>query len=65
MNLIRDIASPSAQDPYFPPTRHKDWYLGHSWAQGLDCTPGPAKSSHLTSIQLTQLISFRVMSTDE
>eukprot|EP01126_Amoeba_proteus_P063743 TRINITY_DN8816_c0_g1_i5.p1 TRINITY_DN8816_c0_g1~~TRINITY_DN8816_c0_g1_i5.p1 ORF type:complete len:571 (+),score=87.66 TRINITY_DN8816_c0_g1_i5:494-2206(+) len=38
LDLIRDIANPSTSDPYFPVTRHKDWYLGHSWAQGLDST---------------------------
>eukprot|EP01127_Copromyxa_protea_P021544 TRINITY_DN7440_c0_g1_i1.p1 TRINITY_DN7440_c0_g1~~TRINITY_DN7440_c0_g1_i1.p1 ORF type:complete len:714 (+),score=65.55 TRINITY_DN7440_c0_g1_i1:26-2143(+) len=36
LDLIRDFANPSTQDPYFPVTRHKDWYNGHSWAQGLD-----------------------------
>eukprot|EP01130_Rhizamoeba_saxonica_P008635 TRINITY_DN3490_c1_g1_i1.p1 TRINITY_DN3490_c1_g1~~TRINITY_DN3490_c1_g1_i1.p1 ORF type:complete len:718 (-),score=125.81 TRINITY_DN3490_c1_g1_i1:56-2209(-) len=36
LNLIRDIANPSSKDPFFPVTRHKDWYLGHSWAQGAD-----------------------------
>eukprot|EP01128_Nolandella_sp_AFSM9_P007004 TRINITY_DN3731_c0_g1_i1.p1 TRINITY_DN3731_c0_g1~~TRINITY_DN3731_c0_g1_i1.p1 ORF type:complete len:815 (+),score=133.38 TRINITY_DN3731_c0_g1_i1:158-2446(+) len=38
IDLIRDIANPSVKDPYFPVTRHKDWFLGHSWAQGLDPT---------------------------
>ena len=33
--LIRDIANPSAKDPYFPTWRHKDWYLGSSWASGI------------------------------
>eukprot|EP00934_Nitzschia_sp_Nitz4_P006048 Nitzschia sp. Nitz4//scaffold26_size159584//134560//137421//NITZ4_002516-RA/size159584-processed-gene-0.87-mRNA-1//-1//CDS//3329545157//6038//frame0 len=31
---IRDIASDS-KDTYFPRFRHKDWYLGSSWASGL------------------------------
>jgi len=35
MSLVRDIANPSTQDPYFPITRHKDWWMGHSWAAGL------------------------------
>lgn len=35
LDLIRDIANPSHSDKYFPVTRHKDWYLGHSWASGL------------------------------
>jgi len=38
LDLARDIANPSSQDPYFTITRHKDWYTGHSWAQGLDFT---------------------------
>ena len=33
--LIRDIANPSAGDPYFPTWRHKDWYIGCSWASGI------------------------------
>ena len=32
--LIRDIANPSKDDEYFPVYRHKDWYLGSSWASG-------------------------------
>jgi endo-1,3(4)-beta-glucanase len=38
MDLARDIANPSTQDIYYPITRHKDWFVGHSWAQGLDAT---------------------------
>jgi len=38
MDLARDISNPSTADPYYPITRHKDWYAGHSWAQGLDPT---------------------------
>lgn len=34
--LTRDIANPSiAGDPYFPLTRHRDWFAGHSWASGI------------------------------
>lgn len=33
--LVRDIANPSTQDPYFSPFRHFDWYVGHSWALGI------------------------------
>ena len=40
MDLLRDIANPSHADPYYPIVRHKDWYLGHSWAQGVDPTYG-------------------------
>ena len=35
MLYIRDIANPSNDDPYFPQYRHKDWYIGSSWASGL------------------------------
>lgn len=35
LTLARDIANPSTDDTYFPVTRYKDWYLGHSWASGL------------------------------
>merc|ERR1711903_328323 len=34
--LARDYASPSSDD--FVAARHKDWYLGHSWASGV-CLP--------------------------
>ena len=34
--LVRDLANPSSQDPFFPTTREKDWYLGVSWSTGLD-----------------------------
>lgn len=33
--LIRDIANPSSADPFFTTFRHKDWYLGSSWASGI------------------------------
>lgn len=33
--LIRDIANPSNDDRFFPTWRHKDWYLGFSWASGV------------------------------
>jgi endo-1,3(4)-beta-glucanase len=35
LDLIRDIANPSAQDPYFTQYRMFDWFDGHSWASGL------------------------------
>ena len=31
----RDIANPNPSDPYFPVTRYKDWFCGHSWSTGL------------------------------
>ncbi|KAH6647977.1 family 81 glycosyl hydrolase [Truncatella angustata] len=33
--LVRDVANPNSQDPYFPVSRNFDWYNGHSWAHGL------------------------------
>lgn len=33
--LIRDIINPSTEDPYFPITRCRDWFAGHSWASGI------------------------------
>ncbi|KAF9968498.1 hypothetical protein BGZ70_003352 [Mortierella alpina] len=33
--LIRDVANPSSEDPYFPVFRYFDWFMGHSWSQGL------------------------------
>lgn len=33
--MIRDIANPSPDDPYFPIYRQKDWYQGNSWAGGI------------------------------
>ena len=38
---VRDIANPSAEDPYFPVARHKDWYFGGSWASGVINPPNP------------------------
>jgi endo-1,3(4)-beta-glucanase len=37
INLFaRDIANPSqSSDPYFTPTRNRDWFAGHSWASGI------------------------------
>ncbi|OAA76585.1 Glycoside hydrolase, family 81 [Akanthomyces lecanii RCEF 1005] len=36
INLFaRDIINPSPQDPYFPVTRCRDWFAGHSWASGI------------------------------
>ena len=34
-SLIRDVANPSDQDPFFPVFRNFDWFHGHSWASGL------------------------------
>jgi endoglucanase Acf2 len=32
---IRDFANPVEDDPFFPPYRQKDWFLGSSWAAGI------------------------------
>eukprot|EP01035_Chromulina_nebulosa_P040727 gene40727-55070_t len=33
--LVRDIANPSDEDLFFPKWRHKDWFVGFSWASGI------------------------------
>ncbi|KAA1468498.1 glycoside hydrolase [Dentipellis sp. KUC8613] len=33
--FLRDIMNPSPQDPFFPVTRHRDWFAGHSWTSGI------------------------------
>lgn len=35
LDLCRDIGNPSGSDPYFTLHRHKDWYDGNSWMNGL------------------------------
>ena len=35
LTYARDFANPSTEDPYFPVTRNKDWFNGHSWASGV------------------------------
>jgi endo-1,3(4)-beta-glucanase len=39
--LARDIGNPSTADPYYPVTRHRDWFQGHSWASGVAGGAGP------------------------
>eukprot|EP00668_Euglena_longa_P031501 GGOE01040718.1.p1 GENE.GGOE01040718.1~~GGOE01040718.1.p1 ORF type:complete len:977 (+),score=208.04 GGOE01040718.1:27-2957(+) len=46
--LLRDIANPTPDDPYFPQFRHFDWYLGHSWASGIVTSPN-GKNQESTS----------------
>lgn len=43
--LARDIANPSAEDPFFTPFRSLDWYVGHSWASGLFVYPQNQEST--------------------
>ncbi|KAH6615497.1 glycosyl hydrolase family 81-domain-containing protein [Chaetomium sp. MPI-SDFR-AT-0129] len=33
--FARDIINPSADDPFFPIARCRDWFAGHSWASGI------------------------------
>jgi endo-1,3(4)-beta-glucanase len=40
--LVRDIANPSSDDKFFPTWRHKDWYVGFSWASGVVTINGKA-----------------------
>lgn len=35
LSMVRDIANPSATDPYFPRHRAMDFFRGHAWAAGL------------------------------
>ncbi|KAF9111296.1 hypothetical protein BGX27_005135 [Mortierella sp. AM989] len=34
-SLMRDVANPSKLDKHFPVFRSFDWYMGHSWSQGI------------------------------
>lgn len=47
-NIVRDIANPSASDPYFTQLRYFDWYEGHSWGSGLQ-TNGDGRSQESSS----------------
>ncbi|GMF22278.1 unnamed protein product [Phytophthora lilii] len=33
--MLRDVANPSLEDPYFPRFRHFSWYHGHSYSRGV------------------------------
>ena len=44
MHYVRDIVEPSVADPQYPFTRSKDWYTGHSWANGLISAFGDSKN---------------------
>ena len=35
LSIVRDIANPSLNDPYFPLARHFSWFDGHSFASGV------------------------------
>lgn len=47
-SLVRDVANPSTDDPYFPRWRSFDWYAGHSWAKGI-FTSGDGKDQESSS----------------
>jgi len=34
-NLLRDVVNPSLEDKEFPRFRSFDWFMGHSWSQGI------------------------------
>ncbi|KAF9080877.1 hypothetical protein BGX23_001556, partial [Mortierella sp. AD031] len=34
-DLLRDVANPSSADEQFPVFRSFDWFMGHSWSQGI------------------------------
>ena len=44
LHYVRDILEPSVEDPQYPFTRSKDWYTGHSWANGLITAFGDSKN---------------------
>jgi endo-1,3(4)-beta-glucanase len=33
--MVRDVANPSTEDPYFPKFRNFDWFRGHSYSHGV------------------------------
>ncbi|GMH35794.1 hypothetical protein BSKO_03662 [Bryopsis sp. KO-2023] len=35
LDLVRNFANPNRNDPYYTFARHKDFYVGHSWASGI------------------------------
>ncbi|DAZ93065.1 TPA: hypothetical protein N0F65_008859 [Lagenidium giganteum] len=46
--LVRDVANPSTDDPYFPKFRNFDWYRGHSYSHGIT-TAADGKDEESTS----------------
>eukprot|EP00457_Paulinella_chromatophora_P003855 gb/GEZN01003863.1/.p1 GENE.gb/GEZN01003863.1/~~gb/GEZN01003863.1/.p1 ORF type:complete len:582 (+),score=79.46 gb/GEZN01003863.1/:200-1747(+) len=58
-SLIRDIASPSFHDPFFPPTRHFSWFDSHSWASGVFELPG-GKSQESVSEAINAYYAVRL-----
>ncbi|ETK90025.1 hypothetical protein F441_06249 [Phytophthora nicotianae CJ01A1] len=46
--LLRDVANPSREDPYFPKFRGFDWFRGHSYSHGMTSL-GDGKDEESTS----------------
>lgn len=53
LTLARDVGNPSRMDPYFPVVRHKDWYVGISWASGIG--PGVRQAESSTEVGSTNI----------
>ena len=43
--LARDVGNPASSDPHFTVVRHKDIYLGQSWASGVNIGTRDQESS--------------------
>lgn len=47
--IARDYGNPSATDSSFPVARHKDWFLGFSWAGGIHAATPNGRNQESTS----------------
>jgi len=47
--IVRDYGNPSAADSSFPVARHKDWFLGFSWAGGIQAATPNGRNQESTS----------------
>lgn len=57
--LVRDIANPASNDPYFPRFRHIDFFGGHSWANGLfDLSDGRNQESTSEAVHAWYAVSL-------
>ncbi len=54
--IARDVGNPSTLDPFFPTVRHKDWFMGMSWATGIIGGARQAESS--TEVSLEDLLHW-------
>ncbi|GJJ73931.1 endo-1,3(4)-beta-glucanase [Entomortierella parvispora] len=58
-DLLRDVANPSADDPFFPVFRSFDWFMGHSWSQGIfESLDGKDEESTSEDINLLYAMSL-------